>query len=148
MADLVGCSVGLVAQSPGWKANQIRLADARKQGNDPVALPLTDYLSPAGDSQRAQKHAYRRQQEGVDAAIDARQKELYQLIGDYKQSHPDASPEEIARDVGCTAGDVVRREAMLQRLSTEQAADATEDEDRLPRESEDRPRRGNVRKQV
>ena len=35
VANAVGCSTGVVSESPGWKANQARLREAKKKGKAP-----------------------------------------------------------------------------------------------------------------
>jgi len=126
----VGCSEGLVAESPAWKANRRRLKAAKelqaKTGKhvDPIALDLRDFLSSAGDNRYSQLHEHRRAQEVIDAEIDARDRELYRLIAEYEQRHPRATPQQVARAVGCTAGDVERRRLQLDKLVQAQAGDA------------------------
>lgn len=129
----VGCSAGVVAESPAWKANRKRLKAARelaaKTGKDvdPIALDLQDYLSPAGDNAGSQLRAHRDAQEAVDGAIDQREQELYRRIAEYERKHPNATPQEVAKGVGCTAGDVERRQSQLDKLVQEQADSDGED---------------------
>ena len=54
---------------------------------------------------------------------------IFRRIGEYEAEHPDAEPGEVARALGCTAGDVERRQAMLERLLAEQAGSAEEEGD-------------------
>lgn len=123
----VGCSAGVVTGSPAWRANQKRLKAARAQGVDPIALDLRDYLSPAGDNAGSQLRAHRNAQEAMDDAIDQKERELFRKIAEYAKTHPSATPQEIARGVGCTAGDVERRQSQLDRLAQQQADSDGED---------------------
>lgn len=128
VAAAVGCSVGLVAESKAWRANRRRLEIAEKEGRDPKAVKLdVRAVTEVGGGRRAQMHAFRAAQEAQDAEIDAREKELFRRIGDYQAEHPDATPQEVARALGCTAGDVERRQAMLERLLAEQSESAEEE---------------------
>jgi len=129
VAAAVGCSVGLVAESPAWRANRRRLEIAEKEGRDPKAVKLdVRAVTEVGGSKRGQMHASREAQEAQDAEIDAREKELFRRIGEYQAKHPDAAPQEVARALGCTAGDVERRQAMLERLLADQAESAEEED--------------------
>ncbi|NQU26016.1 MAG: hypothetical protein HQ567_32415 [Candidatus Nealsonbacteria bacterium] len=139
VSEAVGCSKGVVIESPGWKANRRRLKDARAQGKDPIALPLADYLTPAGDSPAAQCRDQKRQQEAQDEEIDARERDLSQRVGEYRTEHPKASLSEVARAVGCTAGDVEHRQAELERLIAAQKDSQQEDD--YPPNGERDPRR-------
>lgn len=124
VASVVGCSTGVVGESPAWRVNRKRLKDAKTKNKDPIALPLEDYLAEAGDdSKGGQIHGARLAEEERDNNIDARDQELFKRIGEYKKSHPDADTTAIAKAVGCTAGDVERRQAAIDRLTKEQAAD-------------------------
>ena len=133
VAGAIGCSVGVVAESPAWKANQARLRAARelqaKSGRhvDPIALDLRDFLNRAGGSASSQLHAHRRAQEAADDAIDQRDRELYRLIAQFEQQHPNATPQQVAKALGCTAGDVERRRSRLSRLVDEQTSSDRED---------------------
>ncbi|MGQ9650957.1 MAG: hypothetical protein ACUVXJ_12675 [Phycisphaerae bacterium] len=130
---VVGCSAGVVVASPAWKANQKRLKAAKelatKAGRDvdPIALDLQDYLSPAGDNAGSQLRAHRAAQEAQDDAIDQREQELFRRIAEYEQRHPNATPQEVAKGVGCTAGDVERWQWQLDKLVQEQADSDGED---------------------
>jgi len=129
VAAAVGCSVGLVANSPAWRANQCRLKTAEKEGRDPKAVEIDlGTVTKAGGSHRAQMHAFREAQGAQDAEIDAREKELFRQIEEYQAKHPDAAPQEIARALGCTAGDVERRQALLEQLLAEQCESAEEED--------------------
>jgi len=129
VAAAVGCSVGLVAESPAWRANRRRLEIAEKEGRDPKAVKLdVRAVTEDGGNRQAQMHAFREAQEAQDADIDAREKELFRRIGEYQAAHPDAAPQEVARALGCTAGDVERRQAMLERLLAEQSESAEEED--------------------
>ena len=123
----VGCSAGVVAESPAWKANRKRLKAARALGVDPIALDLRDYLSLGGDNAGSQLRAHRDAQEAIDDAIDQKDLELYRKIAEYEQTHPNATPQETAGGVGCTAGDVERRRSQLARLAQEQRDSDGED---------------------
>jgi len=128
----VGCSEGLVAESPAWRANRKRLKAAKelqaKTGKhvDPIALDLRDFLNSAGDNRYSQLHEHRRMQEVTDVEIDEQSRELYRLIAEYEQQHASATPQQIAKAVGCTAGDVERRRLMLDKLVQAQAGDAAQ----------------------
>jgi hypothetical protein len=129
VAAAVGCSVGLVAESAAWRANRRRLEIAEKEGRDPKAVKLdVRAVTEVGGGKQAQMHASREAQEAQDAEIDAREKELFRRIGEYQAKHPDAAPQEVARALGCTAGDVERRQAMLERLLADQAESAEEED--------------------
>ncbi|HUU10208.1 MAG TPA: hypothetical protein VM431_06665 [Phycisphaerae bacterium] len=124
----IGCSVGVVAESPPWRANQERLKRAKREGKDPKAVKLNvKALTEAGGHRRSQGHESKRQQEARDEEIDQRERELFWRIGEYEKAHPQATPKEIALAVNCTAGDVERRQALLDRLAAEQAGSARED---------------------
>lgn len=84
-------------------------------------------LTEAGGHRRSQGHESKRQQEARDEEIDQRERELFWRIGEYEKAHPQATPKEIALAVNCTAGDVERRQALLDRLAAEQAGSARED---------------------
>ena len=119
----VGCAKGLVVESPAWKANQRRLADAKKCGKDPLQLPLLDYVNSAGDKAHAQRRAHREQEEALDEDIDHREEELFRQIDEYQRRYPDATDQEVAREVGCTSGDLERRQAQLDALKRQRFAD-------------------------
>ncbi|MGD8452213.1 MAG: hypothetical protein PVJ57_10380 [Phycisphaerae bacterium] len=131
----VGCSKGVVTESPAWKANQKRLKAASDlaattgKDVDPIALDLQDYLSPAGDNAGSQLRAHREAAEAADDALDQREQELFRRIAEYRSNHPNATPQEVAKGVGgdCTAGDVERRQAQLDKLVQEQADSDNED---------------------
>jgi len=128
VAAAVGCSVGLVAESKAWRANRRRLQIAAKEGRDPKAVKLdVRAVTEDGGSERVQRHAFREAQEAQDAEMDAREKELFGRIGEYQAKHPGATPQEVARALGCTVGDVERRQAMLERLLAEQSESAQEE---------------------
>ena len=128
VAKATGCSVGLVAKSAAWKANQARLKVAAKEGRDPKAVKLDlRTVNVAGGSTQTQKHAAEEDEEALDAKIDQREQDLSWQIGDYLKRHPDATPQEVARAIGCTAGEVERRQAALEQLIADQADNAEED---------------------
>jgi hypothetical protein len=129
VADAIGCSKGVVIESPAWKANRKRLADAKQSGRDPIALPLVDYLAPGGANDQSQMHAHKRLQEAQDEEIDDREKALNQRIAEYEAQHPDDDAQSVAKAVGCTAGEVERRRAALANLTAEQAECQKEDSD-------------------
>ena len=129
VAAAIGCSTGLVAKSGAWKANQHRLREAAKESRDPKAVRLdTRAVNEAGGNIRAQNHAAEEEKETLDAAIDRYYQGLLQRIGDYRRENPVASPAVVARALGCTVHDVNRWEAILTRLSVEQAQSAQEDD--------------------
>jgi len=145
VAEAVGCSVGVVAESPAWKANQDRLKTAKKQGVDPKAVKLDlKAVNVAGGTRSSQKHRADEEREARDAEIDEREKELYKQIRDYQEEYPDATPEQVAKALGCTAGDVERRQAALNSLTAQQAEEEREDKD----EPDPNARRGKRRKWV
>lgn len=129
VAAAVGCSTGVVGESPAWKANQQRLKDAAKVVRDPAALPLVEYLAKSGASLTTQLHAHREEQAATDAAIDERERELFRQIAAYEEAHPDHGAQQVAKAVGCTAGDIERRQAMVARLTAEQERSRREDYD-------------------
>jgi len=131
VAKQVGCSSGLVVQSKAWKLNRDRLAIAKREGIDPKAVKLDEEaVNAAGGSIRRQKHYHKERTEAIDNEIDARDQELGRRIGEYLEDHPGATPQQVAsalRDLGCTAGDVERRQAVLEQLMKEQSDDQEED---------------------
>ncbi len=139
VAVAAGCSVGVVCMSPAWKANRKRLRAAKelkaKSGKsvDPIALDLQDYLTDAGDAPAAQLREHRRAQEAIDAEIDQRDRELYRQIAEYERQHPNATPQQVARALGCTAGDVERRRLWIDRLTREQPRSGAADDPKSPR---------------
>ncbi|MCH7808549.1 MAG: hypothetical protein IIB60_04940 [Planctomycetes bacterium] len=74
-----------------------------------------------------QLHDYRRQADGIVDEIDQREQELFRQIGKYLNEHPAETPMQVARALGCTAGDVESRQATLNRLVSEQVGDQQED---------------------
>lgn len=129
VARAVGCSVGLVAGSAAWKANRQRLHVAAREGRDPKAIRLdTRIVNEAGGSTRAQYHASEGDEETIDEEVDRQEQVLTQRIGEYLKQHPKATPQEIAQTVGCTAGEVERRQTVFNRLVAEQIESAEEDD--------------------
>jgi hypothetical protein len=129
VSNEVGGSVGVVAESKAWKLNQKRLKLAKAERIDPKAIPLNERaINAAGGDKMAQLHESRRQQDEAIDDIDAREQELFQRIGDFERANPGASPEETAKAMGCTAGDVERRQMMLTRLVKEQTESALEEQ--------------------
>lgn len=127
----IGCgSVGTVAQSRPWKANQVRIKAAKQRGIDAMALPLKDYLAPVGDDTGAGSRKHRDWVVEVDETMDAKQAEIDRQIDDYASTHPHAEPNEIARAVnkGVTAGYVEQRQATLARLKDQQQRSRAEDD--------------------
>jgi len=118
-----GGSTGLVKKSNAWKANQRRLEDAKQNKKDPIALSLQDYHIEAGQERGAQINNHRQHQAELDEEIDKQEQELFRRIGEYQEEHPESEPQQIAKAVGCTAGDVERRQTIMNRLITEQVAD-------------------------
>lgn len=130
VAGAVGCSVGVVAESSAWKLNQKRLRIARQQGIDPKAVKLDEKaISAAGGDRMTQLHHHRQQTDATIDELDEQQRELFHRVAEYQKGHPDATDEQVASAVGCTAGDVERRQAELDRLATEQAKSEKEDID-------------------
>ncbi len=123
----IGCSIGLVSESPAWKANRLRLQDAKNRNCDPIALPLEDYISAGGSKPNSQRYAHRAAQESRDDELDAQEKELFGRIGNFVKANPEATDQEAAAALGCTAGDVERRQATLDQLAQEQVESARED---------------------
>ena len=138
VANAVGCSVGVVAESAAWKANRIRLRTAEKEGRDPKAVELdVKTVSEAGGRLEAQRHEAEGRQQALDDEMDQRERELFKQIDEYQKEHPDTTLQQIAAAIGCTAGDIERRQAMLDKLTAEQDASAKEDAGgRLPDEAE------------
>lgn len=128
VATAVGCSVGLVAESAAWKANRQRLRVAAKEGRDPKAVRLDPRIvNTAGGSIRTQSHASEEDEEAIDKEVDRRQQVLAERIGEYLKQHPKATPQEVAQVLGCTAGEVERRQTVLDRLVADQVESAEED---------------------
>ncbi|MBI5865873.1 MAG: hypothetical protein HZB38_15500 [Planctomycetes bacterium] len=130
VAEKVGCSVGVVAESEAWKRNQTRLDGARKLGVDPKAVDL-GYRQGGEWKDGTELIPDERSADPADMAAE-REEELFRRIGEYEKDHPDATPEQVARalrDFGCTAGDVERRQAVLNRLIAQQSDDHQEDVD-------------------
>jgi hypothetical protein len=146
VAKTVECSVGVVADSKAWKLNQERLKIAKQQGIDPKAVDLAyrqgsewkDGMSLIPDDRSA----------GPADVADRREQELFERISEYQKAHPDATPEQVASAVGCTAGEVERRQASLDRLAAEQAQDHLEDVDLEDPNTQRRTRREWVSKRV
>jgi hypothetical protein len=129
VATAVGCSVGLVAESAAWKANRQRLRVAAKEGRDPKAVRLDPRIvTAAGGSVRTQYHAAEEDEEAIDKEVDRRQQALAERIGEYLKEHPEATPQEVAQALGCTAGEVERRQTVLNRLIADQVESAEQDE--------------------
>ncbi|UCE61591.1 MAG: hypothetical protein JSU63_07540 [Phycisphaerales bacterium] len=130
VARAVSCSIGVVSESPAWKMNRRRLQDAKRQGIDPTAVKLDEKtVNAVGGSRMTQLHDHRQQADKTDAELDRRDKELFARIGEFEKSHPQATTQQIAAGVGCTAGDVERRQATLNQLAAEQNQDHQEDID-------------------
>jgi hypothetical protein len=128
VAAAVQCGVGTVAEAPAWKLNRRRLEIARKCGIDPIGIALNERaVNEAGGSASAQARSHREATASLDESIDAQDQTLNGRIGAYQQDHPDATPQQVAAAVGCTAGEVERRQAMLTQLASEQANDHLED---------------------
>ena len=128
----IGFSVGVVAESRIWKLNQERLKVARQLNIDPTAIPLNEKaINEAGGKALNQFHDHKDEQETHDGEIDAREKELFELIGQYLNEHPDPTPQEAAKACDCTAADIERyqswRQVELNRLTAEQAESEKED---------------------
>ena len=129
VATAVGCSVGLVAESAAWKGNRQRLRVAAKEGRDPKAVRLDPRIvNAAGGSVRTQYHASEEDEETIDKEVDRRQQVLAQRIGEYMKQHPEATPQKVAQALGCTAGEVERRQTVLDRLIADQVESAEQDE--------------------
>lgn len=129
-AHAVGCSIGVVAESSAWKLNQERLSKAKIQGTDPIAVKLDERsINELGGSTSRMPHDHRRAIEATNADLDEKEGELFKLIGEYENAHPGASREEIMAKTGCSAGDIERRNAILNRLAKEQQESKSEDED-------------------
>ncbi len=128
VAKKVGCSVGVVAESSAWKLNQQRLKIAKQQGIDPKAVKLDERaVNAVGGGKIRQLHDSRQQADGIVDEIDQREQELFRQIGEYQNDHPAETPEQVARALGCKAGDVESQQATLNRLISEQAEDQKED---------------------
>ena len=145
VAEAVGWSVGVVGESTAWKLNQQRLKIANRDAIDPKAVRLNERtVNAAGGNPRQQKHAAYQNSFDVAGEIDEREQELFRRIDEYQQEHPEATPQEIAAALGCTAGEVECRQAILDRLMAEQTEDHLEDVDVEDPES----KRGTRRKWV
>jgi hypothetical protein len=127
VAKAVGCSKGLVAESLAWKENRAA-AQKDKRGRTPKAVELhEEVINADGGHSRRQSHAFRDAQDEVDEAIDREERALDMRIGAYLIEHPKASVQDIARAVGCTAGAVERRQAVLDRLIAQQVKSQAEE---------------------
>lgn len=125
VAGEIGCSASTVKNTNAWKSNQDRLKQAQRERVDPLAIPLADNISgagPIGTHLRVQ----REQVEALDEAIDRTDPATNQEIQTYIDRHPEATPQETAKNVGCTAGDVERRQAELETLASQQQQDDQE----------------------
>lgn len=128
VANAVGCSVGVVAESAPWKLNQERLKDAKLQQRDPKAIPLDERaVNAAGGNPAAQLREHRRTVDARDDEIDQKEKELLHQIGEYRKGHPDEAVQTVARALGCMACDVERRDAELEQLIDAQKKSEMED---------------------
>lgn len=128
VAAAVECSIGVVAESRAWTLNQERLKGAKKAGVDPKAIRLDEKaVNAAGASPSRQLRDHKQQAEALDDEIDGRDRALNERIGKYLKDNPGATPNKVAREVGCTAQDVERRQAELERLVAEQSDDRKED---------------------
>ncbi len=149
VSEAVRCSVGVVAESKAWELNQRRLKIARKLGADPKALRLTEKaVNAAGGSRMTQLHEHGRQTDAMIDELDQREQELNQRIGEYLQTHPGTTAQQVAAALDCTAGDVERRQGILDRLADEQAKDEKEDADVEDPHTKRGKRRKWVKKQV
>jgi hypothetical protein len=132
VAHAVGCSTGLVGESSAWKLNQQRLKTAKKQGIDPIGVKLNEYaVNGAGASPSTQLHRHQEQTTAADAKFDDEEKVLFKRIGDFQNQHPDGTLQETAACLNCTSGDVERRQAMVNRLTAQQADSQKEDSDEV-----------------
>lgn len=130
IASRVGCSIGVVAESKAWKLNQQRLKITIQQGIDPKAVKLDERaVNAVGGGKMRQLHDSRQQADDINDKLDKAEQVLFQRIGVYETQHPQATPEQAASAIGCTAGDVERRQATLNRLVAEQGEDQLEDVD-------------------
>jgi hypothetical protein len=149
VADAVKCSEGLVAESPAWRVTRERLKTARREGKDPKAVKLDlKAVNLAGGTKDSQVHRQREEQETRDVEVDARERELFRRIGEYQKANPTKSAHEVASALKCTAGDVERRQAMIDRLKAEQQKNAREDVNEPDLGTKRGRRRKWVRKQV
>ncbi|MGE5612380.1 MAG: hypothetical protein ACM359_24245 [Bacillota bacterium] len=110
LAAEVRCSTGTVHNSQWWKLNQQRLRLAKKQGIDPIAVPLSEEalerINTDGNSHRTQLHAERERNKVQDDLIDERDALQQSKITNYLERYPDASEEEVARECNCHVQDV------------------------------------------
>lgn len=149
VAEAVRCSVGVVATSKAWKMNQRRLKDSRKSGIDPKAVDLA-YQQAGEWKDRTDRIPDGQSADPADVAAE-REQELFRRIGEYEKEHPGATAEEISRalrDLGCTAGDVERRQAELNRLIAQQSDNRQEDVDAEDPDTKRGARRKWVRKRL
>lgn len=121
ISETIGCSTGVVSESPFWKANRRRLQDAKVRKCDPIELSLQEYLTAEGENPQSQKRAHKLEAVEHDDEFDAQELELTRQIGEYLKANPKADPREVGKAVGCTAGEVEQRQAALDRLVAEQA---------------------------
>lgn len=149
VADAVGCSTGVVGESPAWRLNQKRLKIAKKERRDPKAIPLDiKAVTTAGGRRHTQQHVHEEAESAIDEAIDRREKDLFGQIGAYYREHREATPVEAAEEVGCTRADVERWQAEIGRLTREQAESELEDTDTEDPDAKRGKRRKWVDKQV
>ncbi|MCH8242448.1 MAG: hypothetical protein IH897_07550 [Planctomycetes bacterium] len=130
VAAAVGCSVGVVVESTAWKLNRKRLKIAKREGIDPKAVKLTEAaVNAAGGGKMRQLHDHRQKAAAIDDQIDEGDRELARRIKEYQRDNPHATTQQVAGALGCSSGDVERRQATLDGLVAEQSADHLEDVD-------------------
>lgn len=137
VAEEVGCSIGVVAESKAWALNQFRLRTSKKVGIDPAAVRLDERaVNHAGGSAAAQIRRAREEEAHVHGTLDEddRTMETYGRIGEYERQHPKASLSEIAEAAGCTISEVQAHRTLLEQLVSEQVEDQREDEPPLGRD--------------
>jgi hypothetical protein len=116
----------VVSESRAWKLNRERLRTSQIQGIDPKAIKL-GRKKKDGEWQDATKLIPDEFATDPADEAEAREEELNRRIDEYVRNHPDAPPERVASEVGCTAREVECRRAVLDRLAAEQKRDALED---------------------
>jgi len=95
VANETGWSVGTIQKLKMWGYNQQRLKIAKRDRTEPSAFLLKEFMVGTKTRQNEQ-----------DSLIDERTAEIEAKVGKYRQTHPDASLEEIAIQLHLNIKDV------------------------------------------
>jgi hypothetical protein len=123
VADEIGCSKGMVVESVEWKANQRRLKAAAPKSKRPLALPLVDHLTTAGDVKDSQLRDSAERQAEIDDELDQKEERLLARIGLHFKEHPAHTDRQVIDALGCSFGDIERWRARVQNLTEQQTSD-------------------------